>query len=348
MSQALPTFPGGRRQRAPLTAADDVRPVGGDLPLRVRAGVRVDLAEWAQANRSTVDSWLHAHGAVLFSGFDTVSGPAFDSFAGIAHALAGAALPYRERSSPRTELAPSVYTSTDYPADQHIPLHNENSYQACFPARLVFCCLEPAASGGATTLADVRRVLARIDPAVVRRFRAGGVRYVRNFHEGIGVSWQEAFQASTRGPVEAYCAENGITTTWCEDGSLRTHQVRPALGTHPVTGEAVWFNHAAFFHVSGLSDVVRAALIDEFGEAGLPANTYYGDGTPIEPEVLAHVRACYAAETVPVYWRRGDVLLIDNVLAAHGREPFTGQRRVVVSMGGTLRHDVFAVAGGAW
>jgi alpha-ketoglutarate-dependent taurine dioxygenase len=328
-TEVLPTFPGGRRQRA----GADVRAVGGDLPLQVRPDTRVGLAEWAGDNAAVVDGWLHEHGAVLFRGFDVD----LCGFATVAQALAGDALPYRERSSPRTELAPSVYTSTDYPADQHIPLHNENSYQACFPARLVFGCLTAARTGGATTLADVRRVLARVSPMVIRGFARRGVRYVRNFHEGVGVPWQEAFQTCDRAAVEAYCAEQGITATWRTDG-LRTHQVRPALARHPVTGERTWFNHAAFFHVTTLGVAMRDALVAQFGEDGLPTNTYYGDGTPIEPDVLHHLRECYAAETVPVRWRRGDVLLVDNVLAAHGREPFTGERRVVVSMGGTLQH----------
>jgi len=35
---------------------------------------------------------------------------------------------------------------------------------------------------------------------------------------------------------------------------------------------------------------------------------------------------------VDVDWRTGDVLLVDNVLLAHGRRPFTGDRRVLVAM----------------
>jgi hypothetical protein len=33
-------------------------------------------------------------------------------------------------------------------------------------------------------------------------------------------------------------------------------------------------------------------------------------------------------------WQRGDVMVVDNVLATHGREPFTGERRILVAMSG--------------
>jgi alpha-ketoglutarate-dependent taurine dioxygenase len=301
--------------------------------LEVRATGDVDLATWAATHTGLVDAWLHRAGAILFTGF----GIGLDEFARVATVLAGEALPYLERSSPRTELTPGVYTSTDYPADQPIGPHNENSYQLSFPARLVFCCVTEAGSGGATPLADCRRVLARIDPAVVAEFRRRGVRYVRTYATGVGVSWQDAFQETDPAGVDAYCEQRGIATHW-EGERLRTVQVRPAVARHPHTGEEVWFNHAAFFHVSAHPLAIRTAMLDQFGVEGLPVNSYYGDGTAIEAETLHDIRAAYAAESVARPWRRGDVLLVDNLLAAHGREPFTGPRRIIVSMAGELRH----------
>ncbi|MNG41197.1 Taurine catabolism dioxygenase TauD, TfdA family [compost metagenome] len=32
-------------------------------------------------------------------------------------------------------------------------------------------------------------------------------------------------------------------------------------------------------------------------------------------------------------WRKGDVILLDNMLAAHARDPFEGPRKIVVAMG---------------
>jgi alpha-ketoglutarate-dependent taurine dioxygenase len=328
-------FPGGARQAVPTATADWVRPVSpeGALPLEVRATADVGLAEWARSHPAVVTGWLARHGAVLFAGF----GVGIEDFPAVAAALAGPPVPYRERSSPRTQLAPGVYTSTDHPADQSIALHNENSYQATFPARLLFGCLREADQGGGTPLADCRRVLAGLPAPLVAAFRARQVRYVRNYGGGLGLAWQDAIGPDPAS-VAAYCAGAGLAAHWQPDGRLRTTAVRPAIAVHPGTGEETWFNHAAFFHVSGHPPELSAALLDQFGEDNLPSNTYYGDGGRIEPSSLAAIREAYSREAVCAPWRRGDVLLVDNLLVAHGRQPYTGDRRVVVSMSGALSH----------
>jgi hypothetical protein len=103
---------------------------------------------------------------------------------------------------------------------------------------------------------------------------------------------------------------------------------------HPRTGETVWFNHALFFHVSSLPEgAARESIIAGVAEEDLPYNTFYGDGAPIESEVLSQIREAYRSETVSFDWERGDVLMVDNMLVAHGREPFEGARDVAVVMG---------------
>ena len=77
---------------------------------------------------------------------------------------------------------------------------------------------------------------------------------------------------------------------------------------------------------------MREALLEEFAEGELPANTYYGDGSPIEPEVMEHLREAYRAETVSFPWQKGDLLMLDNMLVAHGRAPYSGAREILVGM----------------
>lgn len=102
-----------------------------------------------------------------------------------------------------------------------------------------------------------------------------------------------------------------------------------------------WFNHAAFFHITTLDSRLREALLAEFEENDLPTNTFYGDGSPIPTEVLDHLREAYAAETVVFDWREGDVLMLDNLLVAHGRNPYVGARKVRVGMAEPLTRSQF-------
>lgn len=175
------------------------------------------------------------------------------------------------------------------------------------------------------------------NPGIRRRFTRRQVLYVRNFGRGLGMKWQDAFQTDDPEELEARCQREDIEVEWIDETRLRTRQVRPAIARHPVTGEEVWLNHAAVLHISTVEPALRAPMLKLFDEADLPNNTYYGDGQPIEPEALDAVRAAYDQETVRFEWRAGDVLALDNLLVAHGRDPYCGERDVVVGMTGPLQ-----------
>lgn len=305
------------------------------LPTTVQANVPgIDLAAWITDNYDLVDEKAHSAGAVLFRGFE-VHDPS--QFRNVMNALSDHVLGYGERSSPRSEVSAGVYTSTEHPADQHIVLHNEQSYTLNWPVRIVFFCETPPTSGGRTPLADSRRVLNSLDTSTVAKFENLGIQYVRNYRPGISLPWQEAFQTDDYREVERYCHEAEIELEWLGDEHLRTHQVRPALQEHPRTGERTWFNHALFFHVTSLPEEVSAGLRTTFDDHDLPYNTFYGDGSPIDDDTLAELRSAYAAETRAREWREGDVLLVENMLAAHGREPFEGPRRVLAAMADPIK-----------
>lgn len=326
----------GRGRRAVNVSGEALvrteRPAGGEsLPLIVRPSLKgVDLLDWARGNREWIETHLLGHGALLFRDFEAHSVGRFEEFA---RAVCGELLEYRERSSPRHAVQGQVYTSTDYPAEHAIFLHNENSYQYRWPMKLFFYCATAAESGGETPVADCRKILARIGPEVAERFRRHGWMYVRNFGDGFGLTWQTVFGTDDRARVEEHCRAVGIEVEWKEGDRLRTRAVRPAIAAHPRTKEPVWFNHATFFHVTTLEEGVRRALLADFAEEDLPTNTFYGDGSPIEPAVLEHLREAYRRETVAPAWQPGDIMLLDNMLAAHGRAPYSGPRKILVSMG---------------
>lgn len=284
----------------------------------------------AVPDRERLEESLLQHGALLFRGFEVADLPAF------ARAFSGTELfGYAGGASPRRALGDGSYTSTEYPPGMILSLHNELCYADAYPTRLYFHCRVAPEEGGETTLADGRRILGRIDPAVVDRFRRDGVRYIRNLSpfQGSGYSWQEALETDDRAAAEAECRRIGADYAWQPDGTLRLSQLRPATTVHPVTGEEVWFNQAVGFHPSALDARTHAELIAIAGsEDRLRLGVSYGDGSAIELGALAHIRDVLAEETIPHRWREGDLLVLDNLLAAHGRAPFRGPRKIALAM----------------
>ncbi|MFB4300948.1 TauD/TfdA family dioxygenase [Actinomadura sp. NTSP31] len=304
---------------------------GRMLPYAVPAEpAGADATDYIAAHRPRLRALLSEHGAILLRGFP-IGG--VEGFEAVVRALSGEPpLKYAERSSPRSTIKGHVYTSTDYPPDEEIFLHNESSYQVTWPRFLYFYCDRPPETQGATPLADSRRVHASIDPAVREEFARRGWMLVRNFHERFGVTWRDTFNTGDRAEVEEYCRRRGLEFEWRGTDGLRTRAVRKAAHVHPETGETVWFNHATFFHYTTLPKDVQEGLLAILGEDGLPTNTYYGDGGRIPDDVMDHLRECYRDNLVREDWRQDDVLVIDNMLTSHGREPFTGPRSIAVAM----------------
>nr|WP_255636078.1 TauD/TfdA family dioxygenase [Azospirillum sp. 412522] len=277
-----------------------------------------------------VDRHLLREGAILFRGFDVLGEQPFQAFAA---AFGDPLLEYRFGSTPRTDLGDGVYTSTEYPAHQVIPLHNEQSYTRAWPLRLWFHCVIPAEEGGETPIADSRIIYNRLDPALRSRFAEKRLCYSRNYGGGLDVPWQKVFGTDDRAAVEAYCRDNGVQCEWKPDGDLRTRQVVQAVADHPLTGEPLWFNQAHLFHVSNLDPVVQEALMSIAGDPwNLPRNVFYGDGTPLEASALDEIRGVLDACTIAFPWQAGDVLMLDNMLFAHARSTFKGKRKVLVAM----------------
>lgn len=304
---------------------DDLR-----FPLVLRPEVEgMDLTSWVKGQREDLEAELLKHGGLLFRGFDIHSVPAFEQ---LVQAFSTRLMDYLDQHTPRTRMTENIYTSTEYPADHFVPFHSENSKNHVWPLKLWFFCLKPAETGGETPLADNRQVLARLDARIKERFIKKRVMYVRNFGEGLGLPWQTVFQTQNRADVEDYCRQINAEFEWKDGDRLRLRHVCQAVATHPSTGDAVWFNQAHLFHVSSLVPEARESLLSLFDEEDLPGNAYYGDGSRIEDEVIAEVRESFRQSSVAFPWQPGDVLMLDNMLVAHSRTPYTGTREIFVAM----------------
>ncbi|KQQ35973.1 hypothetical protein ASF61_07070 [Duganella sp. Leaf126] len=295
-----------------------IEPVADDL----------DPVAWARSQRDWIDATLRQHGGIVFRGFGLQSPQEFESFAeAIDDQLYG-----EYGDLPKKEGGKKTYRSTPYPEQQMILFHNESSHLDRWPRKQWFFCELPAPVGGATPIVDCREMLRRLPPEVVEVFERKQLMYVRTFTEKFDVSWRDFYNTDDRAEVEARCAAAGIACRWFDDDTLQTRTVCPAVITHPLTGERSFFNQVQLHHIYFLEPEVRDDLLAMVGIDRMPRHVYYGDGTPIDDAVMRLIGELYEACAVRFDWRQGDVVMLDNMLAAHARDPFQGPRKIVVAM----------------
>ncbi|MFC9129023.1 TauD/TfdA family dioxygenase [Streptomyces sp. NPDC057099] len=304
------------------------------LPALLDADLGADAAVWVREHSDRIREAVAAHGAVLVRRL--ALGDRAAAVAAV-RAVIGDGMAELEGFAPRDAYAPGVYSSSHWPADQPMCMHHELSYVATAPQLLAFACVTPPVSGGVTALADARAVLRDLPADLVDRFEAHGWRLTRSYNPLVGTAWQDAFGTRDRAEVERYCAENGITAVWQGDDALSTVQTRPAVTAHPDTGERCWFNQIAFLNEWTMAPEVREFLTAEFGPEGLPFNTFFGDGSALDRPTVDHINEVYEKHTVREPWQRGDLLVLDNVRVAHSREPYAGEREIVVGLGEPFR-----------
>lgn len=291
------------------------------------------VAEWVAGRGRSLETVLHRYGAVLISGADVAS--AADVVA-VRSALGWQAAECVDRFAPRVDHGDGAYSWPEWAADREMCWHHEQSQGARFPRSLVLGCLAAPSEGGAMVLSDTRKVLERLPRDLLRRFSAHGWRLHRNYRPYLGLPWTAAFGAGEPEAAEKLFAAEGIDFGW-DGGALHIEQVRSAVVTHPVTGEACWFNDVAFFNQWSVSEVERGVLMSAFGPQGFPADSFFGDGTVLQESEFDAILDAYSQATARLTFRPGDVLLMDNMLTAHGREPFAGDWDVVVAMASQVR-----------
>ncbi|MCA2218371.1 TauD/TfdA family dioxygenase [Jidongwangia harbinensis] len=279
--------------------------------------------------RAHLRDLVHRHGAVLVRGLHLRDAA---GFAAVARALTDRPVTEREGFAPRTRLGEGVYTSAQWPANEQMCMHHELSHRREVPGLLLFGCLTAPAQGGQTAVADSGAVLRSLPPDVVADAERLGWRVTRNLPAGGGVDRADYFGTTDPAAIAAYCRANDIACEHTADGGLRTTQRRPAVVTHPESGERLWFNEIAFLSEWTLDPDVREYLRSVYGPDGLPFRTHYGDGSEVPAATVAAIDAAYREHTVAEPWQDGDLLLVDNVRMAHSRPAFHGPREVLVAM----------------
>jgi alpha-ketoglutarate-dependent taurine dioxygenase len=292
-----------------------------------------DAARWVAEHRDALRAAVVQHGSLLVRGLGLRDAAAT---AEVFHEL-GALMTEREAFAPRRTYSAGVYSATKWPPNQHMCMHHEFSYGLEFPGLMLFSCLVASTGGGETPVADSPTVLHALPTELIERFERVGWLLIRNYNNEIGASVAEAFGTDDRRAVESYCRANAIRFEWQSNGALRTWQHRSAIVRHPLTGQRCWFNQIGFLNEWSMEPEVREYLVDVCGEDGLPFNTRFGNGDVISADVVRVIDEVYEAHTARERWQAGDLMLVDNVRTAHGREAFAGAREVLVAMADPVR-----------
>jgi len=305
-------------------APKSVPPPREGFPLLATAGASSEgcmLADWARATRALLDEKLEDSGAVLLQGLPLATAADFSAFMA---ELGYEPMDYQGGAAARHEVAPNVMTANDAGPDRSIPMHTEMAYSTTFPRRLFFFCegAPGVGMGGETPIARTEDWRRELGDDFIERTRARGfsrrVTYpdTSSDPDAMQHGWRRHFQTEDRAEAEAVCRRRGFSYCWEDNGDLTMWNELSVTMEHG--GVQYW------------------ACMPQFSAPASSTRYCYGDGSPIEDEVMQRFRTLQWKIAVAFQWSRGDVLCIDNITCQHGRLPFepAADRRILAALTG--------------
>jgi hypothetical protein len=284
---------------------------------------------WLRDTAASIRELLLVHGAVMLHGLP-IRGP--DSLAEARESLGIGGFTPTEMFNRRTFFGDDVFSPISWPLDRHICPLQESSFSTTFPSAVLTACLVPPDGDGRAHLSDARRMAEHLPAELADRVRSDGWTMTRSFHGGFGVSWREAFSVTDRAALEAIFAAEEIESEWLPSVALHTSRKRPGFLKHPATGAECWFNQLSFLNAGSMDPAERGFLTRAFGKY-LPMDSFFGDGSPLPEADVAAIDNAYDATKISLPWRRGDLLITDNISMAQGRSAIEGSPEFLIALG---------------
>ncbi|PYH97868.1 Clavaminate synthase-like protein [Aspergillus ellipticus CBS 707.79] len=310
------------------------------------------IAITALAESGRLSQLLQTHGAVLIRGVGHPSAATFAQLVNAAEKGRGSH-PFVQigLAGKRTILGENIWTANEGPSDHRFYQHNEYSRYTRFPSNIHFYCEKKAPEGGETPVAHSALVYEKLKeevPELVQAVHERGLAMKMAFrapgHEGKGNefnwagvhSFGQEFELgddrdTQKAKVEVQVRKLTPEFRWLENDALELTQYIPGIRRSPASGLPVWFNGLVGRY--GMTRDLGALEPPHIGRDGmtyLPCD--YGDGTVIPKEYLERLARVIDGLEVNVGLEEGDLLLVDNFQVSHGRKPWTGERRILVSM----------------
>lgn len=283
-----------------------------------------ECEQWVKQHLAELESELKKSGAVLFRGFPIDSVETFDRFS---NAFGYPNFTYKESLSNavRINFTERVFTANEAPKEVEIYLHHEMAQTPISPSKLFFFCKAAAEHGGQTPICRSDMLfdaLSEQAPELAQDFEKKGLKYTTHMPaeddhaSGQGRSWKSTLSVNTKEEAEDKLADLGYSWQWIDDNSLKA--TTPKLPAVVDLGDnvKVFYNQliAAYMGWKGVKENPASAIT-------------YGDGTHIPVEGLVLVSSLAAQFTFDLPWQDGDVALVDNYKAMHGRRSYWGERK---------------------
>ncbi len=279
---------------------------------------------WIKENLESLKRELGCTGAVLFRGFPVSSAKDFDAFFS---AFDYQNFTYKESLSNavRVNQTEFVFTANEAPKEVEIYLHNEMAQTPVYPGIISLFCEETAYQGGETAICRsdfIYSQLLTVEPALTKKLEELGVKYTTAMPDqdvpesGQGRSWRGTLSVDTIAQAEEKLGSLNYSWQWNEDKSLAAQTTAlPAIKTLE-NNRKTFFNQmiAAYLGWEGVKENPAKALC-------------FGDDSAIPKSFLDAIVTIAQSLSYNIKWQNGDVAIVDNNLAMHGRLPYFGERK---------------------
>lgn len=326
-----------------------------NLPLVIEAqdNPSIDfLFSFVKKEKQQIFKALIKHGGILLRGFRVENAQDFEN---IMHILGiNLSNSYKGGVVIRNRITPYIFTSSELPNQMFLPAHTEMCYMENRPRFIAFYCAVEPEIFGETPIYNCREIYQNLNSEAKKLFM-NEVPFLRKIKRaGSYKTLRDVFYTDDIGQIENFLKANNIRHYWKRKILYLLHTV-PMTIKCPETNEICvqtltcdhWyflyrhmkkirdrqtmFNHS-MYGVRILANILRHTVTNfkKLIKNKIDCETPYSVFNKAMADHLFQVREKHS---VVFKWKRGDVLMLDNILTGHGRMNVKPPRKILTCFG---------------